>query len=53
MIQLFFSILQNGDTSLMNAADKGHVSIARDLLRAKADPNIQNVVCYILMCDKL
>ena len=53
MIQLFFSILQNGDTSLIFAALEGHVSIARDLLQAKADPNIQNVVCYILMCDKL
>ena len=47
MIQLFFSILQNGDTSLIQAAYNGHVSIVQDLLQAKADPNIQNVVCYI------
>ena len=47
MIQSFFSNLQNRDTALTLASDKGHESIVRDLLKSGADPNVQTKVSYV------
>ncbi len=41
-------MLQNGQTALMLASDKGYVEIAQKLIDAKADLNLQDQVSLIL-----
>ena len=38
--------LQSGATALTSASEHGYCHIVKDLLRAGADPNIQNEVCF-------
>lgn len=58
-------IPQDGWTSIMIAAERGHVAVVRELLEAKADFEFQNVVrilyeihslksdfeCHLPVCD--
>ena len=38
-------ITQDGDSSLMEAASRGHTEVVVELVKAGADLNLQNKVC--------
>ena len=44
-ILAFYVSLQEGDTSLMLAAERGHVRVVKKLVKAGAKLDLQNRVC--------
>ena len=47
-ILVFMSVIQDGYSALLGAAEGGYTDTVAELVKAKANVNLQNIVCQYL-----